>query len=334
MDRNNSIFKYSAEHVAKGLGVKRLGGTCLMNICGIGETLFSQYTIDLAKLLLEQGHFVIIVTNGCAQDNSYEQLVNFSDELKRRLLIKFSFHYLELMRMNLFDTYWRHVHQIKDSGCSISIELCPSDEAMPHKEAIQEMCIKEVGALPHVTNARVNTSKRLELMSNLPLDEYKSFWSDFNSEMFDIKIQSYDKKPKEFCYAGDWSIYLNAGTGHAFQCHCGKTMSHDIFENLDKPIPFEPVGRCPAPYCVNAHCGLCMGCLPDINVQTFCSTRDRICADGTHWLSPEWIEFSSQKLYENNPRLSNKAEDKIIKSATRSKTHRHSFWWHVRHMKF
>ena len=334
MDRNKSVFKYSAEHVAKGLSKERLGGTCLMNVCGIGETLFSQFTIDLAKLLLEQGHFVIIVTNGCAQDSSYEQLANFPDELKRRLLVKFSFHYLELMRLNLFEKYWQHVHTVKDSGCSISIEFCPSDEAMPYKEDIKTMCLNEVGALPHVTNARVNTSKEFELMTKLSVEEYKAFWSDFCSEMFDIKIESFAKKRSTFCYAGDWSVYLNAGTGHMFQCHCGETISDDVFQDINKPFPTKTVGQCRAPYCINAHCGMCMGCLPDVDVQTFCSTRDRACTDGTHWLSPEWIEFSSQKLYDNNPRLPAEEEQKIIQLSTKRKKHNHSFWWHVRHFKF
>lgn len=164
MDVTKSKFKYSPQHVAQGLSVKRLGGTCLMNICGIGETLFSQFTIDLAKELLLQGHFIIIVTNGCAQATSYEQLANFPEDLKKRLLIKFSFHFLELKRLNLFDTYWHHIHMIRDAGIGISIEMCPSDDTMPYKEEIKEMCLKQIGALPHVTNARVNTSCELELM--------------------------------------------------------------------------------------------------------------------------------------------------------------------------
>lgn len=331
MDRKNSLFKYSAEHVARGLSVERLGGACIMNICGIGETLFSQFTIDLAKNLLEQGHFIIIVTNGCAQDSSYEQLANLPAELKKRLLIKFSFHYLELMRLNLFDTYWKHVHQIKDSGCSISIEFCPSDEAMPYKEDIKAMCLKEVGALPHVTNARVNNSSKLELMTKLPFDEYKAFWEDFDSDMFDVKIKSYANKRQEFCYAGLWSAYMDAGSGNMYQCHGGEIISEDIFKNINKPIAFSPVGLCRAPYCVNAHCGMCMGCLPDINVQTFCSTRDRVCVDGTHWLSQEWRDFSTQKLYDNNATLDTVKQMKIRK--LRAKKH-HSIWWHICHLKF
>ena len=332
MDCTKSIFKYSASHVAKGLSVQRLGGICLMNICGIGETLFSDFTIELAEKLLQDGHFVIIVSNGCAQDEAYQRLSDFDSELKKRLLLKFSFHFLELKRLNLFDKYWNHVHLIKNSGISISIELCPSDEAIPYKQEIKDMCIKQVGALPHITNARINTTKELELMTKLPLKKYVETWGDFNSEMFNIKIKSYGKERPEFCYAGDWSVYMNAGTGHMFECHCGKAISTDILTDISKPIPFAPVGKCPAPYCVNAHCGMCMGCLPDVTVQDFCSTRDRICNDGTHWLSAEWIEFSSQKLYDNNKRLPFKKELKILKQK-KDKKH-HSIWWHIFHIKF
>lgn len=76
-----------------------------------------------------------------------------------------------------------------------------------------------------------------------------------------------------------------------------------------------------------------MGCLPDVDVMSFCSTRDRICKDGTHWLTDEWIEFCSQKLYDNNPHLSPAHQKRIIKHAATSRKH-HSFWWHLRNMKF
>ena len=329
MDINNSKFKYSAQHVASGLSQERLGGVCLMNICGAGETLFSQFTIDLAHELLNKGHFIIIVTNGCAQQNSYEQLAAFPADLKKRLLIKFSFHFLELKRLNLFDTYWKHVHMVRDAGIGISIEMCPSDETMPYKQEIKDMCIKEVGALPHITNARVNTTENLELMTELSLEEYKKFWSDFDSDMFNIKIQSYGVKRQEFCYAGDWSVYMDAGSGLMFQCHCGEIISEDMLADISRPINFHPVGKCKAPYCVNAHCGMCMGCLPDVNVMTFCATRDRVCTDGSHWLTDEWIKFSSQKLYENNKRLPFRKEINI----TKHKKH-HSLCWHIRHLKF
>lgn len=336
MDIKQSKFKYSPQHVGRGLSVQRLGGVCLMNLCGIGETLFSQYTIDLTTELLKQGHFIIIVTNGCAQFDSYEQLTKLPEEYRRRLLVKFSFHYLELMRLDLFDTYWKHVHLLRNAGIGISIEFCPSDEAMPFKDKIKQMCLDQVGALPHVTNARQTTNNDLKLLTKMSVAEYKKFWSDFDSDMFDVKIDSYYNKPDCFCYAGDWSVYLNAGTGIMHQCHFGEILSDDIFEDIDKPIPFKPIGKCKAPYCVNAHCGLSMGCLPDINVKNFCDTRDKICNDGTHWLSDEWIKFSSQKLYDNNPRLPEKQEKKIMKTKPKVShpKHQHSFWWHVRHMKF
>lgn len=331
MDREKSAFKYSPEHVAQGLSVKRMGGVCLMNICGIGETLFSKFTVDLAEQLLKQGHFIIIVSNGCAQDESYQSLAAFPEELKKRLLVKFSFHFLELKRLNLFEKYWEHVKLIKDSGISISIELCPSDETIPYKQEIKDMCMEHVGALPHVTAARVNTTAEKELMTNLSQEKYAETWGDFDSDMFDIKMESYAQPRQEFCYAGDWSVYMNAGTGHMFQCHCGRTISEDVLKDISKPIKFAAVGKCSAPYCINPHCGMCMGCLPDVKCTDFCSTRDRVCADGTHWLSDEWIEFSSQKLYDNNERYSAAKEKKVMKES--AKKH-HCVLWHIIHMKF
>ena len=160
-------FRYSEEHVAKGLSKKRLGGTCLINLCGIGETLFSEYAINLTKLLLQEGHFVIIVTNGCAKDSAYTQFASFPKELLSHLIVKFSFHYLQLQKLNLFEKYWKHVHEIKNAGASISIELCPSDETMPYKDEIKNMCLKEVGALPHITIPRDERTDGYSILTKL-----------------------------------------------------------------------------------------------------------------------------------------------------------------------
>lgn len=306
MDRKKSVFNYSVDEVVKGLSVKRLGGKCLINLCGIGETLFSQYTIDLAKGLLTQGHYVIIVTNGCAQIKSYLQLADFPKEYLNRLIVKFSFHYVELKKRKLLDTYWKHVNIIRKSGAGISLEMCPSDETMQYKEEIKKVCLENVGALPHVTIPRSEKEKDYPIITEHTPSDFINFWKEFDSDMFDIKVKSFGVKRTEFCYAGLWSAYLNIGNGELYPCHCQNAISKDIFKNLNEKIPFKPVGICKAPYCVNAHCGMCMGCLPDVKVQDFSTTRDRICKDGSHWISKECRDFLSQKLYDNNSLLNEK----------------------------
>ncbi len=56
-------FKYSPQHVRKALSVKRLGGKCLINMCASGETLLAPNITEYIYELLEEGHYVSIVTN-------------------------------------------------------------------------------------------------------------------------------------------------------------------------------------------------------------------------------------------------------------------------------
>mgnify|MGYP003771262597 CR=1 FL=1 len=57
------VLKYSPEIVKKALSKRRLGGTCLVNFCAGGETLLPEKVVDYIRVLLEEGHYVMIVTN-------------------------------------------------------------------------------------------------------------------------------------------------------------------------------------------------------------------------------------------------------------------------------
>lgn len=50
-------FKYSPEIVRKALSKQRLGGVCLFNVCGLGETLIPSQIVQYIKVLLEEGHY-------------------------------------------------------------------------------------------------------------------------------------------------------------------------------------------------------------------------------------------------------------------------------------
>ena len=56
-------FRYDAAFIRKALSKDRLGGTCLINLCGGGETLLPAEVVGYTKALLEEGHYVMIVTN-------------------------------------------------------------------------------------------------------------------------------------------------------------------------------------------------------------------------------------------------------------------------------
>ena len=47
----------------KALSKERLGGICLINFCGGGETLLPPEIVKYIRVLLEEGHYIMIVTN-------------------------------------------------------------------------------------------------------------------------------------------------------------------------------------------------------------------------------------------------------------------------------
>ncbi len=81
-------FKYSAEHVAKALSKERLGGACCINFCGGGETLLPPEMIGIIRKLLEEGHYVMVVTNGTMSKRFDEIAHNDNRQLYYQLLQK------------------------------------------------------------------------------------------------------------------------------------------------------------------------------------------------------------------------------------------------------
>lgn len=101
-------FRYSPEQVRKALSKERLGGTCLINMCAGGETLLAQEVVDYARVLLEEGHYVMIVTNATVSKR-FDEIAQFPSELTKRLFFKFSYHYLELKEKNLLDVFFSNI---------------------------------------------------------------------------------------------------------------------------------------------------------------------------------------------------------------------------------
>ena len=119
-DSDSSHFQYDAKHISKALSRKRLGGTCLFNVCGAGETLIPQQLIEIVHDLLMEGHYVFIVTNGLLS-NRFDEYMKFPDDLLNRLGFKFSFHYLELQRTGKMDVFLSNIKKVKNKGVSFSV---------------------------------------------------------------------------------------------------------------------------------------------------------------------------------------------------------------------
>ncbi len=292
-------FRYSPEIMARSLSRGRLGGTCLLNFCGSGETLFAPEMTELVSRLLDDGHYVMIVTNGVVT-KAIEELLSLSPDARSRLMFKLSFQYLELKRLGLFTTFFRNLRRIQESGASFTLEITPCDELESEIENIAAMCVKEAGALCHVTVARDTSRKELPILTRHDRDEYNRIWSRFDSELFCFKLSVFGEKRREFCYAGDWTLQLLLGSGKLRQCNNGRVLQN-IFENPEQPISFCAVGHhCPNPHCYNAHAWLTLGAIPGFPAPTYSDVRDRVAPGGTHWLTPRFRAATDGKLERTN----------------------------------
>lgn len=293
-------FNYSPEQVRHALSVKRMGGVCLINLCAGGETLLTPDIVEYIRVLLEEGHFVMVVTNGTVTKRLNE-LAALPSGLLRHLIFKFSYHYLELKKRGLTDQFFSNTRMMRDAGCSFVLEVTPSDELIPYIDEVKDLAIQNVGAVPHVTIARdEHDPDKLPVLTKLTDEEYKKVWGAFDSEMFRYKTTIFGVKRREFCYAGDWSFYVDLTTGEMSQCY-QSWFKQNIFENPEKPIRFVPMGKhCKEYHCYNGHAFITLGDIPELDAPSYLNIRDRLCPDGSHWVKPEVAELFSSKLRESN----------------------------------
>jgi len=266
-----------------------------MNFCAGGETLLAEDVIPIIRALLEEGHYVMVVTNGTLTKR-FQQIVEFPSELLKRLIFKFSFHYLELKRLNWFDVFFGNIGMVRSAGCSFTVEITPSDELIPYIDDVKRMCMERLGALCHVTIARDDRTKGIDVLSEKDWDSYKRIWAAFESDLFEFKTTIFYKHRKEFCYAGDWSIYVNLSTGDMSQCYCGRRIDN-IYKDMNAGLHFEAIGNnCCTAHCYNGHAFLTLGDIPKLDTPVYAQMRNRTDNQGREWLEPEMKNFLSQKL--------------------------------------
>lgn len=297
-------FKYDVGTFRKGLSKERLGGTCLLNFCGGGETLLPPELPQYLKAVLEEGHYISIVTNATV-DRAFDEISKFSPELLERTFFKFSYHYLQLKERNLFDKFFKNIRKVRDAGASFTLEVTPSDELIPYIDELKNLAVKEVGAIPHITVARdEHDLSSLNILTKMTKEDYAKTWNVFDSKLFEYKFSIFNKRRNEFCHAGDWTLNLDMGSGVLRQCY-NSLYNQNIFDDVSKPIKFKPIGcNCLQPHCFNGHSWIGLGTIPELAAPTYAELRNRICEDGSEWLKPKMKEFMSQKLYENNEEYS------------------------------
>lgn len=304
-------FKYDVDTFRKGLSQKRLGGVCMINFCGGGETLLPPEMPSYIRAMLEEGHYVMVVTNATV-NRAFDEISKFPKELLERLFFKFSYHYMELKQKNLLDRFFGNIHKVVDAGASFTLEATPSDELLPFIEEMKALAVKEVGAVNHVTVGRDEHDRSIiPILTKMSPEEYKRTWSTFKSEFFDYKFSIFSQKRTEFCYAGDWTLFLNMGTGDLHQCYCS-LWSQNIFDDVEKPIEFKAIGHyCQQPHCYNGHAFLTFGAIPELNAPTYAVIRNRVCENGSEWLRPKMKAFMEQRLKYANEEYSNEKKELI-----------------------
>lgn len=303
-------MKYSPEQVARALSPKRLGGLAYFNICADGETLLLKELDIYVERLVKQGHFAEIVTN-CTITPMLEKFLSWDRELLGQVEFKCSFHYLELKKRNLLERFAENVNKIWEAGASACVEITPNDELIPYIDEIKKFSLKNFSALPHITIARDDRTRGIEILSKLSKEEYYKMWGQFNSTLFNYKASVFGKRQEEFCYAGIWSANINLATGQAMPCYCGRALG-DVFANPDSEFPTWPVGKCSIAHCYNAHAWLTWGDIPHSTNLSYADLRNRICSDGREWLQPKLKGFYSTHLCDNNRELSDAEKLKFM----------------------
>lgn len=253
---NTKALRYSLETIFKACSKQRLGGTCIIQLIGDGETLLPSDVIPLIRGLLKEGHYVVVINNGTMTARIHELIeCTELDETIDHLMFTFSLHFLELEKRKLLDIFEDNINYVKMKKVSFDISLVCSDDYIAAADRIHGFCNQNLGGV---------------VPSVLPADQYDTggnhigMLSSYNQEIYYRNIKrafpSFDIKYREdientdnhqFCYAGSWCFYVDFTTGRYSQCLRNEGPEHNFFEHLDEKLMAEPVGnRCRAPYCI------------------------------------------------------------------------------------
>lgn len=302
IDHMKRLFSYSVPHMLKALSVERMGGVCMFNISGTGETLLNPEIFNIVSGLLKQGHYIALISN-CTVTKIIEKFGAMPIECRQRLFFKASFHYRELKKKNLLETYAGNIRFMREHQIAFSIEVVSNDYVLDELDELKAFCLQNFGALPHVLAGRDETVKNTfpKYETKLSEDEFRKVWSAFDSDLFRYQDTDYNLcHTAEFCYAGVYTGSLNLGTGTFSPCPGGRAMTN-LFEDIEQTIHFVPIAKCPFPYCF---CGFFLHVLagvareeyhPDVKFFQF---RDRLCQNGETWLTPSIREVFSHRCAE------------------------------------
>lgn len=295
-------LKYSPEQIGEALNKERWGGICYFSICGAGETTLQKNIEDIVYNILLQGHYVNITTNGTVTQK-LQAIIDKAKPYIKHLHFSFSFHYLELKRLGLVETFFDNVKMARNAGASIMVQFNMYDGYVPYLEEMKKVCVKHTGAMPQIAATRKEEDglRKIKLLTEYSEDEYLAFGKSFASPLFDFTMKNFNVKRKEFCYAGDWTAILDLSTGIMRRCY-SSYIYQDVFKKPEEKIRFLAMGNCcGSPFCMNSSHFMSLGVIPQIETPTYAQLRNR---DEANWYSDEMKVFLSSKLCESNKEYS------------------------------
>lgn len=294
---NNDTILPSAEFIVKALSRKRIGGTALINLCGVGETLLCKELPQIVDGLLQEGHYISIITNATMK-NQIDKYLRFEDNKRERLFFKCSLHYLQLKKKKLLKVYADNVKALRDSGISISVEVVPDDALEPYIEELKKYCIDNFGALPQLSVPRDERVESLPILSRHNDEEFLRIWNDFDSDMFRMKMKERQKR-EEYCHVGEYASVLELDTGNLRPCP-SEDFFYNAYENLSEKIVKKAVGNnCKSSHCFVGHAYLTLGMIDEWNEYSYLDIRDRECEKWGHWVTPQMACIYNQRICDN-----------------------------------
>lgn len=318
-------FRFPIKHILRSFAPERFGGPIFFGAASAGETLLMEGIVEFTRGMLELGHVVSYTTN-MTYAPVIEEFCKFPVELRSRLQLDASLHYLELKQSGNLDLYFNCLRRLKDAGISIAMFMCISDKYLAHLNNVREVCLKEIGMLPIAGMLReyALTGGKLSASHNSEMDELVRNTCD--CRQWDIQKKVYGVKRTEFCHAGEVSINLSLDSGDYSKCwgHSGRVASWEktwysssihacrqvpgigrllkllfpeksqvlgnLFDDPDKPLNFEAIGTCPFNDCVCASY-LCWGLIPGHEAATHSHTYFQ-----REFVSKEVWEFMDKRL--------------------------------------
>jgi hypothetical protein len=277
--------------------MERVGGPAYMNFCADGETLLVRDLDLYVKALVQVGHYAEIITNATITP-ALDKFLSWDRELLKRVEFKCSFHYLELKKRGLLETFAANVQKIWAAGASASIEMIPSDDLIPYIDEVKLFSMQHFGALPQLSIVRDDRTSQIARLTSLCHENYLKTWRSFDSNFWEFKNSIFGKKQTAFCYAGAWSLYINLCDGQSTQCYCGNSLGN-VFAHPEQPLPSRPVGKCKLAHCFNGHVFCTLGVIPGYTVR-YGDIRNRQMKNGGQWLQPELLSFFNTELCQSN----------------------------------